>query len=45
MRLSESFYRLDALDAAPALVGTYLCRRTSDGRLLRGLSWNSQVMP
>ncbi len=36
MRLADTFFRGDVMDAAPALVGAYLCRRTADGRVLRG---------
>ena len=43
MRLSESFYRLDALDAAPALVGAILCRRTAEGTVLRGRITETEI--
>jgi len=36
MRLNADFFRRDVLDAAPALVGAYVCRRLPDGRVLRG---------
>ena len=36
MRLDAAFFRRDALEAAPALAGAYVCRRLADGKVIRG---------
>lgn len=35
IRLEESFFHRDCLDVAPDLVGKWICRRLSDGRILQ----------
>jgi len=35
MRLPDDFYTQDVLDAAPALLGKVLCRRISEGEVVR----------